>query len=388
MKNLVKIIKGVMMNNSIKVLAVDDEPTNQFIIEELLDGLYDVHLVDSGQKCLDYLNKKTPDLILMDVKMPQMNGLETCKKIKALSSAKEIPVIFISAHSTEQERLEGYKVGGSDYVGKPFNEEELLNKIKLFVSTRQNIKQLEDTSNHAFKTAMTSMMNAGELGEVITYFRQSFICKDVQALSRLALSSISSFQHEGCVYFNMPTQGYFNQSFYQSTDHVDEVLEKKIMDKAKVHGRIVEYGSRLIFNAGAVSLMIKNVDFNDDKVGRLKDHLAVIAEGLEERLESIQVSEYLEVKKRANSKAQLLAAETIEDIRTLFKNQRIKSMNIMSGITDQLEQSFFTLDLNERQEKHLSELLSEGETKMDTLYDAGTIMEDKLNAIVNELSEE
>jgi len=377
----------MIVSNSIKVLGVDDEPTNRFIIQELLEDLYDVHLVSSGQECLDYLNKETPDLILMDVKMPQMDGLETCEKIKALPSAKEVPIIFVSAHSSEDDRLQGYKAGGSDYVGKPFNEEELLNKIKLFSSTRKNIKKLEDSSNDAFKTAMTSMMNAGELGEVITYFRKSFICHDVDALAQLALSSIRSFQYEGSVYFKLPKEGYFNCSLYLSTKGGDGEFEKKVMTKAKEHGRIVEYGSCLIFNAGRVSLMLNHVEFDDEKVGRLKDHLAVIVEGLEERLESIHANKYLEVKKKANLDAQLMAAETIKDIHALFKNQRLNSTQILSDITKELEDSFLTLGLSEEQENLLSTMISDGEIKMDKLYDSGQFMEDKINAIVDVLNE-
>ena len=111
------------------VFVVDDNLTNLFIVQKTLCPEYSVCTMDSAQKMFYLLEKITPNLILLDVEMPVMNGLTALEKLKATKWAF-IPVIFHSASSNETYKIAGLKLGAVDFVAKPFSIPLLLSSIK------------------------------------------------------------------------------------------------------------------------------------------------------------------------------------------------------------------------------------------------------------------
>ena len=99
------------MDKKASILCVDDEPVNLVILEELLQSSYALNSVNSGESCLQQVGIDRPDLILLDVNMPEMDGLETCERLKADTDTAEIPVIFVSALATQEELMAGYEAG-------------------------------------------------------------------------------------------------------------------------------------------------------------------------------------------------------------------------------------------------------------------------------------
>ncbi|MCU7799498.1 MAG: response regulator [gamma proteobacterium symbiont of Lucinoma myriamae] len=123
-----------------KILSVDDEPINQAIVEELFSSNFEVALVSSGEACLQDIREIQPDLILMDVSMQGIDGYDTCRELKKLKHIRDIPVIFVSARGTLEDKIKGHEAGGYDYITKPFNHLELEIKIKQIIET---VKQTE-----------------------------------------------------------------------------------------------------------------------------------------------------------------------------------------------------------------------------------------------------
>lgn len=119
-----------MLDHKPHILIVDDETTNLFLLEELLicQG-YTPLIASSGQEALQIAAKSTPDLILLDVMMPQMDGFEVCRKLRSNSKLQTVPVIFLTALDDEDARLRGLEVMGDDYLTKPINNQLLLTKI-------------------------------------------------------------------------------------------------------------------------------------------------------------------------------------------------------------------------------------------------------------------
>lgn len=117
------------MDKKYSILVVDDEPLNLIIVDEILTdaGKYEVSSVESGEACLDALKEQTPDLILLDVNMPGISGIEVCSSLRKQEQYKDLPIIFLSALASEEEQEEGLSAGGTAYVTKPFVEDELLN---------------------------------------------------------------------------------------------------------------------------------------------------------------------------------------------------------------------------------------------------------------------
>ena len=119
------------------ILAVDDTPENLDILNGLLSDNYNMKVATNGLVALKIAQSQpTPDLILLDVNMPGMDGYEVCKELKANDVTHEIPVIFVTAEMNEEDITAGFEIGAVDYVGKPFNP----NELKARITTHLNLK--------------------------------------------------------------------------------------------------------------------------------------------------------------------------------------------------------------------------------------------------------
>ncbi|MEH2275355.1 MAG: response regulator [Nostoc sp.] len=126
------------------ILVVDDTNTNLKMVFEILTNVgFEVATEMDGKKALQQAESILPDLILLDVMMPGIDGFETCKKLKQNSATCDIPVIFMTANSDTDSKVTGLSIGAVDYITKPFHEEELLARIKTHLQLRNLTKTLE-----------------------------------------------------------------------------------------------------------------------------------------------------------------------------------------------------------------------------------------------------
>lgn len=119
------------MERHAEILIVDDNPINLQVLSGILEQEnYKVRAALSGEAALRAVDASVPDLILLDIKMPEMSGFETCRRLKAVEKTRNVPVIFISAMQDVEDKLAAFKAGGVDYVIKPFQAEEVLVRVK------------------------------------------------------------------------------------------------------------------------------------------------------------------------------------------------------------------------------------------------------------------
>ena len=117
------------MEEKMRILAVDDNIINLATIEQELKNKYEVITVNSGARAIRYLNKEKPDLILLDIQMALMDGIETLKEIRTMENGAAIPVIMLTARKDKETVIEGTKLGILDYVLKPFDSQDLHMRI-------------------------------------------------------------------------------------------------------------------------------------------------------------------------------------------------------------------------------------------------------------------
>jgi CheY-like chemotaxis protein len=133
-----------MTENETSILLVDDRPGNLKVLLDLLkEQHFHVYIADSGERAVSTLENIEPDLILLDVMMPGMNGFETCRRIKSDERWAAIPVIFMTALDDVEDKLAGFDVGGVDYITKPFQRVEVLARINTHVALRKKDRERE-----------------------------------------------------------------------------------------------------------------------------------------------------------------------------------------------------------------------------------------------------
>lgn len=127
------------------ILIVDDTPKNIQVLSSILhDRGYNICIATSGRQALESLKTEAPDLILLDIQMPAMDGFEVCKALKSNPATKEIPVIFLTAVIEHEKILEGFEIGAVDYITKPFNISELNARVATHIEiSRSRAKLIE-----------------------------------------------------------------------------------------------------------------------------------------------------------------------------------------------------------------------------------------------------
>ena len=133
------------MQRQERILIVDDNPTNIFILKEMLGDDYHLESATSGEEGLTSALAFRPDLILLDIMMPGINGYETCRRLRANSALHHTKIIMLSAKAMMSERLKGYEAGADDYIIKPFDGQELLAKVRVYLRLKsvEEVNQLK-----------------------------------------------------------------------------------------------------------------------------------------------------------------------------------------------------------------------------------------------------
>jgi len=351
------------MSDKIHVLIADDEPLNLELMEEILEDEYQIDTVSSGQACLDFLQENTPDVLLLDVAMPNMDGFEVCKRIKE-DEDLSLPIIFVSARASIEDRLTGYEAGGDDYLVKPFNCEELLAKLHTMVAFLNQQKELDSQLQCARDMSMMVMTNSGEMGVIVNFIRQTFECDNVKSLSDVAFEALEQLDVHGTVQYFDEQQTF---ETYDSRGHFKPV-EAELLTLARSKGRIFNFNQRSIFNFKNSSLLIKNMPEDEEVNGRYLDHLCMLMEGLNARFVAIEQGKL--VQRNAQKNAQLL--ENTKDgmmaAQQGLQEQSKQAVHISEQLIHQLEQDFLSLGLDDDQEKYLISLIERNTQRIADVY--------------------
>jgi DNA-binding response OmpR family regulator len=138
-----------MKDEKANILLVDDNHDNlRFLSSILARQGYEVRPTDSGDKALAAIRAKQPELIMLDVMMPDMSGFDVCDRLKADQNTRDVPVIFISAIHEVEEKARAFSFGAVDYITKPFQEQEVLARVETHLKLRRFQTLLEEKTNN------------------------------------------------------------------------------------------------------------------------------------------------------------------------------------------------------------------------------------------------
>lgn len=368
-----------MQDETLKVFIVDDDPTSRMIANYAFDEqCYRVSEFSSGEALLAAIEQQ-PDIILLDVEMPGKSGVECCHELRA-SGEENAYIIFISSHDDLDTRLRAYDAGGQDYLVKPYISEELLQKVR--GGHQQITKQfgLLQQSKFAQQAAFSAMSSMGELGVVLRFLRASFGCQNLMQLADELRTALEQYGLLGIIELRSQAG-----SLCVSTQGECSPLEVSMLKHARDLERIFQFGSRLVINYPGVTLVMPDLPKDPDLVGRLRDHLATLAEGADARIVSLDSEATRLTQSMSIIEAVREMSTALETIDSQQAGHRLRGLAIMDAFVFELESSFVHLGLTQGQEDTLTELARRTAENIGTLLGEGKAVSDQFRTITQKL---
>jgi DNA-binding response OmpR family regulator len=366
------------MASKVDILIVDDDKVVQTIVRRSLESEgITVRSALNGQDGLAEVNNSTPDIILLDVEMPGLSGYEVCHQLRENPRTSDVPVVFISSHSSLRERMQGYEAGADDYLVKPFDPEHLMAKIRVLIKYLEQKASLEERYKLAEKTALTAMTGTSELGVAMDFMTKTFSYNNYETLAQGFFLATGQFGLNCCLL--IVDEG---ESHWFATDGNISPLEKEMIEMAEKETRIIDFGFRTIVNYPGISLLVRNMPIEDmERYGRTKDILPVFLQGVEAKVHALQTElalmqqseELLRSFGRIRTDLYYLA-------KTLMTNQE-DSAKVMHQMIHDLNLDLLRMGLEDDQEKYLLNRIEAAIEEAANRIDASTFIANSLSNV-------
>ncbi len=373
------------------ILVADDDDITLDMLEAALSGHYRVSTAKDGQRALQLAAQHPVDLVLLDVEMPGLDGYATCLSLRSQAQTSDLPVIFLSARVTLEERLRGYQVGANDYLTKPFDVSELITKIELAVSQRERNRHLSSEIKEAKNSVIATANLYGEMGVVFELQRQLPSCKTYPDICRTFFDALSKLGLEGC----MRLSG--RQGVVSLTGAAEcSALENSILDHIESKSRhpMEALGEHTCIRHSNVLMLIRQLPLHPDsslystgeidRMGRLRDNLTLMSESIVSHLHTLDAMLGQQDLSRTRDIIRL-TRETLSDLAAQQHATRMQLAQILRAMTTEVEQSFIHLGLSPVQEDQLTNTLNKHVTEVMGVVNQVDEIETHLEQLVRKI---
>lgn len=359
-------------NTMKKILIVDDDSIEREVLSHLLADKYETEFADNGEHAVEKCQQFSPDLVLLDIEMPVMNGFDACRQMR--QSGFTLPIIFLSFLNSKKDKLKAYNAGGDDFIGKPYDIPEMLAKLEINLSRYQKEKDMEQSNREMMEMANRSMTDMSYMGRIIQYLESLHHCKTFEDLSNKVFNLLKEF---GSCASLVIYEDEENAALIRGCE--DKPMESNLLLSLKGQRRILEFGNRrCACNWQYASLLVKNMPEDEVKNGQMKDYLGYVMNGLESAVKSIIMQKHLQQSivhfKDQNRHLKLSIMEVIENIE-ISLDELFQRPDVMGVLPLDVEDKVIKIAENSR-------------IAADQHFSSGLKIEEELNAVLELFNEE
>lgn len=337
------------------IFCVDDDVVSNVILESVFANDYEVEVFTSTEGWLRRLETQHPDILLLNLGLPDKDGFTFCRELKERYDTSAIPVVFISRNDLLDVRLAGYEAGGEDFIIKPYVIDELRYRVNQIGERirQQNILQQQLLGSEELSTLLLSNMD--EYAALIKFMRTLNEGEDVEGVAKAVLGMLRGFRLQGAVQVRMP-----GQCFTLSEAGRDHPMETATIAHVAKLDRIFQFKRCCAYNFDSLTVLVNNMPVEDaDLCGRLRDHLAIGAEMADARIKAMAADHRFR-----STQGQI--KELLPDIqKTLHEGLERNELSHKEAVThvreliDQLVISFTPLGLSSELEEEITAMVLE-----------------------------
>jgi DNA-binding response OmpR family regulator len=339
------------------VLVVDDVATTRAVHTLILAKHFEVKNVASGQAALETCAERLPDLVLLDVEMPGLNGFDTCRKLRA---HYDIPIIFATSHESLDEHLKAFDVGGTDLCVKPLSAEILIRKARLAIAQRKERLALQTEKENLQARAEQYQSDLVERKLLLQFTRASLNCSHHAQLAQNYLHAAQRLGVQACITIRSGQ----TESAWSPKGEASE-LERAVLSQIAGMGQIVQFKNRLALNYGQISVVVSNMPEEDSADAlRIRENMGTLTEmaaALAERINTHSPPATPSAPAPEDDVARMARQKTSSDIRLLLQE-----------MLDGLDATFDLMATDKSQEEHIMHAVREPLERILTLLDQST----------------
>jgi len=348
------------------ILIIDDDKFIQKFISKTLSDSYHPSCASDGLEGISRAKEQLPDVILLDVEMPGMNGYEVCDALKQEPATSNIPIIFLSGKTSTREKMLGYEAGAVDFLSKPCEKEELIAKLNIHSSQHTTHKALVTKVEDASQTALIAMIGNNELGQVIQFMENAYAITSFDQLAIRFFQVTNNLNLNCCLFFSTADGNKFFSSKGSATP-----LEMELMPALQAAGnRFHDFGCRTQITYPRVSLLIKNMPINDMATyGRYKDLLPSLLGAADAKIKALDTEHALLQQSQSVSSSFQAVNNTLSGLSESLTDSQKNVVESLTNMLTELEEKLPHMGLEEDQETFLLKRVEDAVTNTHDLSD-------------------
>lgn len=369
---------------NIDILTIDDDRIVQKFVRKALEPHgATVRTADDGESGLAQALKNPPDVVLLDVEMPGINGYQVCEQLAERSEFKYIPIVFLSSHSSLHERMLGYEMGADDYIVKPFESDDLVARINVLLKYAQEQRELSAQVELAHHTAMEALNTTSELGQAMSFMENSLSYNTIEDAAEGLLEVAENLALDCRLMVNLDGR----TCWFPSEEKISP-LEKELITMSDHNQRFLDFGASTLVNYPAASLLVTNMPLdNPERYGRIKDLMPLLLSGLSAKIYSLATQQALRSHADSlnHSVGQIRGA--LYQLGRQLLSSRQQSTETLQGMIHDLQDDLLRMGLKEDEEEYLIDRIdSSAEEALDAM-DSGAELATSFGFVHNNLKQ-
>ena len=364
------------------VLVVDPDPVHQEILDGMLGGSMTVILASTAKEGLEIFDFKHPDLVILEIDIPDMKGYDLCKEMRQHSSEASCAIIFLAEAMSLEDKMLGYRYGCDDFITKPFQPEEVVVKAQRTLEIKKVQKKILKESSEAMHTALIAMKQSSDMGFILRFMEGNATCRDFVSLGQGLIDLLKHLSLQASLVFKVKPKNIFVGNPYDSIDvkQFNMCLESE---------RFVADGEKLVVNQNIVSLLISNMPKANSKAySELKDVLSMLMSSVETRAVSIELD--LQYKKDKNKILESTLGkchEHLAEVSATLANHG-ESMGIISNdLVHDIKDICLASSLSGPHENSMVSAFEDSLSRITQSYSSILSLEDNFKSVIKDLNE-